>query len=112
VASIIRMSHCLSANGSWPGTRPACAPPDLAAARSAAVRRSTSSLEALAPLGIRPMGRLRAAPTRARWAAAARTKAGLLDLTVATPTRVFSFRMVPPAALTAARAAAGEAPSA
>jgi|SoiMethySBSTD1v2_1073268.scaffolds.fasta_scaffold27047_4 hypothetical protein len=29
-------------------------------------------------------------------------KPALLDLTVATPTRAFSFRMVPPAALTAA----------
>jgi hypothetical protein len=112
VASIIRMSHCLSANGSWPGTRPARLEPALAAARSAAVRRSTSSLAALAPLGILPMGRLRAAPTRARWPAAARTKAGLTDLTVATPTRVFSLRIVPPAALTAARAAAVDAPSA
>jgi hypothetical protein len=36
----------------------------------------------------------------------------LLDLTVATPTWPFSFRTVPPAALTAARAAAAEAPSA
>jgi hypothetical protein len=36
----------------------------------------------------------------------------LLDLTVATPTWVFSFRTVPPAALMAARAAAAEAPSA
>jgi hypothetical protein len=58
------------------------------------------------------MGRFLAAPTRARWAATARTKAGLPDLTVATPTRVFSLRMVPPAALTAARAAAVDAPSA
>jgi hypothetical protein len=39
-------------------------------------------------------------------------KPALLDLTVATPTWVFSFRMVPPAALMAARAAAAEAPSA
>jgi hypothetical protein len=83
----------------------------LAAARSAAVSRSTSSLGA-APLGSLPTGRLRAAPTRADWRPAAAMKAGLLDLTVATPTRVFSFRMVPPAALTAARAAAVEAPSA
>src|SRR5512132_1718515 len=75
------MSHCLSANGSWSGTRPARAEPPLTAARSAAVRCSTSSL-ALPPLGILPTGRLRAAPTRARWPAASRTKAGLLDLTV------------------------------
>jgi hypothetical protein len=39
-------------------------------------------------------------------------KSALLDLTVATPTLAFSFRMVPPAALIAARAAAAEAPSA
>jgi hypothetical protein len=114
VASIIRMSHCLSASGSWSGTRPAAEDPALAltAARSAVVRRSTSSLAAAAPFGIRPMGRLRAAPTRAFWAAAADRNAGLADFTVATPTRVFSLRMVPPAALTAARAAAADAPSA
>jgi hypothetical protein len=39
-------------------------------------------------------------------------KAGLVDLTVATPTLAFSLTMVPPAALTAARAAAADAPSA
>jgi hypothetical protein len=57
----------------------------LTAARSAAVRRSTSSFSAGPPPGILPTGRLRAAPTRADW---------------------------PPAALMAARAAAAEAPSA
>jgi len=51
----------------------------LAAARSAAVSRSTSSLGA-APLGSLPTGRLRAAPTRADWRPAAAMKAGLLDL--------------------------------
>ena len=39
-------------------------------------------------------------------------KAGLVDLTVATPTWVFSFTIVPPAASMAACAAAAEAPSA
>jgi hypothetical protein len=58
------------------------------------------------------MGRLRAAPTRACWRLAAAMNAGLLDLTVATPTRVFSLRTVPPAALMAALAAAAETPSA
>ena len=81
-------------------------------ARSAAVRRSTSSCGAPAPLGSLPIGRLRAAPTRADWLPAAVMKAGLVDLTVATPTLVFSFRMVPPAALTAARAVAADTPSA
>ena len=83
----------------------------MAAARSAAVSRSTSSLGA-APLGTLPMGRLRAAPTRAGWRPTAATKPALLDLTVATPTRAFSFTTVPPAALMAALAAAAEAPSA
>jgi len=36
----------------------------------------------------------------------------LADFTVATPTWLFSLTMVPPAALTAARAAAADAPSA
>jgi hypothetical protein len=58
------------------------------------------------------MGRLRAAPTSAFWAAAARRNDGLADLTVATPTRVFSLRTVPPAALIAALAVAAETPSA
>ena len=40
------------------------------------------------------------------------TKPALLDFTVATPTRAFSFTTVPPAALMAALAAAAEAPSA
>jgi hypothetical protein len=107
------MSHCLSANGSWLGTRWTVEPlaARLTAARSAAVRRSTLS-RSWAPPGAWPMGRLRAAPTRACWPLAASMNAGLLDLTVATPTRAFSLRMVPPAALTAALAAAAETPSA
>ena len=112
MASIIRMSHWRSASGSWSGARPACLELALAAARSAAVSRSTSSLAARPPLGILPMGRLRAAPTRADWRPTAAMKAGLLDLTVATPTWAFSFTTVPPAALMAALAAAAEAPSA
>ena len=111
MASIIRMSHCLSARGSWPGACPFVDADRLAAARSAALSRSTSALGA-APLGSLPMGRLRAAPTRADWRPAAAMNDGLLDLTVATPTWVFSFTTVPPAALRAARAAAAEAPSA
>src|SRR5918993_5426072 len=79
------MSHWRSASGSWSGARPARLELALAAARSAAVSRSTSSLAARPPLGILPMGRLRAAPTRADWRPAAAMKAGLLDLTVATP---------------------------
>jgi hypothetical protein len=59
-----------------------------------------------------PTGRLRAAPAKADWLPAAVMKAVLVDLTVATPTLVFSFRMVPPAALMAARAAAADTPSA
>jgi hypothetical protein len=112
VASIIRMSHCLSARGSWSGTSPVLDAELLAAARSAAVRRSTSARGEPAPLGSLPTGRLRAAPARADWRPAAAMKAGLPDLTVATPTRAFSFRTVPPAALMAARAAVADAPSA
>jgi hypothetical protein len=82
VASIIRMSHCLSARGFWPGAWRDVDAERLTAARSAAAR------------------------------SAAAMKPVLLDLTVATPTWAFSFRRVPPAALTAARAAAVDAPSA
>src|SRR5215207_11703857 len=53
------MPHWRSASGSWSGARPACLELALAAARSAAVSRSTSSLAARPPLGILPMGRLR-----------------------------------------------------
>ena len=83
----------------------------MAAARSAAVSRSTLSLFRV-PAGSLPTGRLRAAPTSAGWRPASAMNAGLLDLTVATPTRVFSFTILPPAALMAALAAVAEAPSA
>jgi hypothetical protein len=59
-----------------------------------------------------PIGRFRAAPTSARWAAASRMKSALRDRTVATPTCAFSLRIVPPAVRTAARAWARLAPGA
>jgi hypothetical protein len=57
------------------------------------------------------MGRLRATPAMAPWRAAACLKLAAEVRTVARPTAVFSLTIVPPAALMAARAAAGETPA-
>src|SRR5919109_181852 len=117
------MSHCRGARGSGAtddaATRSTHASPPTRAwradRRSAAESLSTMFGFLLGfswPFGSAvPIGRLRAAPSRARSRRTLIRKAGSTDVTVATPTAVFSRTMTPPALRTASRAAASETPS-
>jgi hypothetical protein len=86
-------------------------PPDAMAASRSACAGSNFLIVRPAPpwFGAVPITWSCAAPSIARVAAASATKRRFVLATVATPTLVFSLRMVPPAALMAARAASAEA---
>jgi hypothetical protein len=105
VASIMSLPHCRWARGSASTAarmRPLegrTAPP-----------RSMANLSGIFFLGACPMETSWAAPFSASWARTSAAKLRFPDSTVATPIAVFSRTMVPPAASTAARAAARLAP--
>jgi hypothetical protein len=115
VAWIIFMPHCLSASGS-PAAAIDAVPTEvsaLSAVPRAAARASASWLSE--PIGFPsacPTGRSSAAPKSARCRRTSARKPGFLDVAVATPTLRFSRTIVPPAASTASRAAAGDASAA
>ncbi len=109
------MSHCRSASGSAFGERGPCgraalAPPTRpsASARSNFLVRSV----VVSVLGTEPMTRFFAVPWIAAWPSASASNRELDDLTVATPTSVFSLTMVPPDAAMARCAVSTDVPSA
>ena len=87
------MSHCSPESGS-PLTGCGRGPLPWKLPRSDSMSRHAGFVEAP---GTCPMAWLRAAPSSAAAASAFLTKLGSLELTVATPTSVFSLTIVPPA---------------